>query len=137
VGGGSLLCRTQAPDEFWHFSTEVIGMRWSEVDLENKVWTIPAKRTKQHREHRVPLSDRVVELLAQQRKVSAGEYVWQKSKRPITGKPVYLYLTKTMKVPVTLHGFRTSFRIWAEKKARLPGANLRESNPHTDTEIEP
>lgn len=35
---------------------EVTGMRWSEIDWANKVWTIPGERTKNGRAHSVPLS---------------------------------------------------------------------------------
>ena len=42
---------------------EVIGARWSEVDLDGKVWTIPADRMKAKKEHRVPLSSRVIQIL--------------------------------------------------------------------------
>ena len=36
---------------------EVIGARWSEIDMAEAVWTVPADRMKAAREHRVPLSD--------------------------------------------------------------------------------
>jgi integrase len=36
---------------------QVLGARWSEIDLTAKVWTVPADRMKAGREHRVPLSD--------------------------------------------------------------------------------
>jgi integrase len=88
-------------------SSEVVGMRWSEVDFDAKLWTIPASRTKAAREHRVPLSDRAMALLIQRRKVSDGEHVW-----PIGIKAIYL-LTKNIAVGVTVHGFRSSFRDWA------------------------
>ena len=45
-------------------SVEVTGMLWSEVDLRNRVWTIPGLRMKSGREHRVPLSDRAMTILA-------------------------------------------------------------------------
>jgi integrase len=44
-------------------SVEVTGMPWDEVDLRNRVWTIPGSRMKSGREHRVPLSDRAVAIL--------------------------------------------------------------------------
>jgi integrase len=43
----------------------VIGAEWSEIDLEAKLWTIPADRMKGRRQHRVPLSDRALEILAE------------------------------------------------------------------------
>ena len=94
---------------------EVTGMQWSEI--ENKIWTIPADRTKRNRSHRVPLSQRAVALLEQQRERSTGEFVWQTTKgKPIANKTIYLYVVRTMKVPVTVHGFRASFRTWARAK---------------------
>ena len=44
-------------------TSELTGATWGEVDLRAKVWTVPAERMKKRREHRVPLSDRVVEIL--------------------------------------------------------------------------
>jgi integrase len=41
----------------------VIGLRWDEIDFAHKVWTVPAKRMKAGREHRVPLSDRALAVL--------------------------------------------------------------------------
>ena len=44
-------------------TSEVIGARWSEIDIGTKVWTVPAERMKAGREHRVPLSTRALEIL--------------------------------------------------------------------------
>ncbi|MDZ7753866.1 MAG: integrase arm-type DNA-binding domain-containing protein [Gammaproteobacteria bacterium] len=44
-------------------SGEVLGARWDEVDLDQKVWTIPAERMKANRPHRVPLPEDAVTLL--------------------------------------------------------------------------
>ena len=44
-------------------SGEVLGARWSEIDLEKKIWVVPANRMKAGREHRVPLSGRAVSIL--------------------------------------------------------------------------
>jgi integrase len=42
---------------------EVIGARWDEIDMGEKIWIVPAQRMKGGREHRVPLSARVIEIL--------------------------------------------------------------------------
>jgi integrase len=95
-------------------ANEVAKMRWEEIDWEQKVWTVPASRTKTAREHRVPLSHRALVLLKQQLQVSKGDYVWKSHKgRPIDGHALYVYLRRHMEVPVTIHGFRSSFRDWA------------------------
>lgn len=42
---------------------ELIGARWEEFDLDNALWVIPSHRTKMRREHYIPLSVQVVEIL--------------------------------------------------------------------------
>ena len=46
-------------------SGETRGATWSEIDLEARMWTIPAERMKAGAEHRVPLSDAAMDVLAQ------------------------------------------------------------------------
>jgi integrase len=95
-------------------TNEVIGMRWQEIDWEQKIWTVPAARTKAAREHRVPLSGRTLELLKLQFQSAKGDYAWGGRKgRPINNRVLYRYLIRSMEVPVTIHGFRSSFRDWA------------------------
>ena len=57
-------------------SGEILGMRWPEVDLDKKIWTVPANRMKAGREHRVPLSGRAVSILRQLAKLKAGDFVF-------------------------------------------------------------
>ena len=58
-------------------SGEVLGGRWDELDLTERVWTVPATRMKGGREHRVPLSSRALQILKgmQTRKVSDKEWL--------------------------------------------------------------
>jgi integrase len=102
---------------------EAVGMRFSEIDWQERVWTVPAERMKAGRVHRVPLCDRAMALLHKQRGSNAfglepdpaGYYVWpgRNGVGPVTGKSVYKYLTQTMGVKATVHGFRSSFRTWS------------------------
>jgi integrase len=65
---------------------EVIGARWSEIDVVNGIWTIPAERMKARRDHRVPLAPRAVELLARAKHLSdGGEFVFRGR---LAGKPL-------------------------------------------------
>jgi hypothetical protein len=57
-------------------SGEVYGATWGEIDLEDRVWVIPAARMKAAREHRVPLCDRAVEIVGQLASVKVGEFVF-------------------------------------------------------------
>jgi integrase len=83
---------------------EVLGAQWGEFDLTNRTWTVPAPRTKRFREHRIPLGDRAVEILDGLPR--DGQRVFTASR---TGM---LELLQTMR-PVTVHGFRSTFRDWA------------------------
>ena len=53
-------------------SAEVRGAVWSEIDLDKATWVIPAHRMKAAREHRVPLSKRAIQVLAEARRYSDG-----------------------------------------------------------------
>ena len=55
---------------------EVIGARWSEIDLPGKVWTIPASRMKASREHRVPLTSAAVAVLKQMEAIRQSDFVF-------------------------------------------------------------
>ena len=57
-------------------SGEKLGMRWPEIDLEKKIWTVPADRMKAGREHRVPVSPRAVAILRQLEKLKTGDFVF-------------------------------------------------------------
>ncbi|MDE0691807.1 MAG: integrase arm-type DNA-binding domain-containing protein [Gammaproteobacteria bacterium] len=54
-------------------SGEVRNARWEEIDRDGAVWTIPAERMKNGREHRVPLSDRALEVLDEARELAVAE----------------------------------------------------------------
>jgi integrase len=103
---------------------EVLGAPWSELDMAAKVWTIPAARMKGDRDHRVPLSARVLEILGELPR--AGVYVFPD--RFGTGKPisddVMLRLLCRMgrggPGDITVHGFRSTFRDWAAETTAYP-----------------
>src|SRR5437763_4987767 len=55
---------------------EVIGARWDEVNLVERLWVIPAGRMKGGREHRVPLSDPAVAILRDMAAIRLGDFVF-------------------------------------------------------------
>jgi integrase len=99
---------------------EIIGARWHEIDLAEKVWAIPASRMKSGREHRVPLS---AEALAMLNKVSKGEpedYVFAgRNKRPLSNMAQLMVLRRMERADLTAHGFRSSFRDWAAERTNF------------------
>lgn len=95
-------------------SGEALGARWSEVDLDAKVWTVPKERMKADREHRVPLSERALEILAEVKKLGSADLVFpgERPRKPLSNTSM-LMLLRRMKMDITAHGFRSSFRDWA------------------------
>jgi len=102
-------------------SGEILGMGWSEVDLDKKIWTVPANRMKAGREHRVPLSERAVAILRQLADIKTGDFVYpgQRKNRRLSNMAIFMMLRR-MKADVTVHGFRSSFRDWAGNESHFP-----------------
>jgi integrase len=100
-------------------SGEVRGLTWAEVDLGTGVWTVPAARMKGGREHRVPLSDPAVSLLRSLPAGRPGDLVFPGLKGPLSDMSLSAVLRR-MKVPVTVHGFRSCFRDWVSERTNYP-----------------
>jgi integrase len=99
---------------------EVLGAKWAEIDLDAKVWIIPAERMKAGREHRVPLSDRALSVL--EALPREGDFVFpgQRPDRPIIHTAM-LELVHVMRgKSATVHGFRSTFRDWAAEQTAYP-----------------
>jgi integrase len=103
-------------------TSEVLKAEWSEFpDLEIKrTWIIPPERMKTRSEHRVPVSDRFLELLRRQKEYSPeGKFVFTGYKRyqPLADKSMLILLKKSMgRKNVTVHGFRSAFRVWCAER---------------------
>lgn len=97
-------------------SGEVLGALWDEIDLEKKIWTVPANRMKAGREHRVPLSPRALEILKAIPKAEAATYVFcgPTPEKPLSAMAMAMLLRR-MKSQITVHGFRSTFRDWASE----------------------
>ena len=101
---------------------ETIGATWPEIDLEAKVWTVPADRMKAGKDHRVPLSNRVVEILRDLPREKGSPYVFPssaKAKAPLSNMAM-LELVRGMRPGLTVHGFRSTFKDWASEETRYP-----------------
>ncbi|SMB89286.1 Integrase [Pasteurella testudinis DSM 23072] len=95
--------------------SEIIGAQWSEIDLYNRVWTIPAHRMKMGIEQRIPITEPMVNLLYEQKKYSHNEYIFSSvNKNNRCGhvhksSPSILIYSLGYKGKQTIHGFRTTF----------------------------
>lgn len=102
-------------------SGEALAARWDEIDLDRKIWTVPAERTKAAREHRVPLADRALAILDEMKAARTGDDVFPglKPKRPLSNM-AFEMLLRRIDSPFTAHGFRSSFRDWAGNETHFP-----------------
>lgn len=102
-------------------SSEARGVRWSEIDLDTAIWTIPADRMKAKREHRVPLSDEAIVVLKTARTVAIRQnnFVFPSPSKHgyVTEAAIRKVMASTIAAPFTIHGFRTTFRNWATDKS--------------------
>jgi integrase len=98
-------------------SGEVLGATWDEVDIDARVWLIPASRMKAGREHRVPLSARAMAILDRMAGIRTGDLVFagQRRRRPLSKTALSRLVTGA-----TVHGFRSAFRDWCGNETSFP-----------------
>ena len=102
---------------------EVIGVKWDEIDLARKTWTVPASRMKAHREHRVPLSDQAAKIIEQMQKAKHSDYVFPggREDQPLSNAAMLALLKRRMgRADLTVHGFRSTFRDWTAEQSNFP-----------------
>jgi integrase len=104
---------------------EVIGATWAEIDLRAGLWTVPVERMKAGREHRVPLTDAVLDVLkavVAMRDDPAGGWVFPggKSGKPLSNTSMIMLLRRMKRPDLTVHGFRSSFRDWCAEATNHP-----------------
>lgn len=118
-------------------SNESREAKWSEFDFGNAVWIIPAERMKMRREHRVPLSDRAIEVLKNVPRLQNCDLVFPSSKLTPLSDMTLSAVIKRMHASqlenglhgyfdvrqnrvATVHGFRSTFRDWSSERKRVP-----------------
>lgn len=113
----TILCATR--------TGETLNATWSEIDIENGIWTIPATRMKAGREHRIPLSTEAIALLKSLSRFEHNAHIFPGAKR---GKPLsqmaMLEKLRGMRdgTGLTVHGFRSTFRDWIADTTVIPDA---------------
>jgi len=112
-----------------------IGAKWPEIDLDAKVWTVPAKRagTKLTKDHRVPLPDRAIEILAALPREVGNDHVFVGA---IAGNGLsnmaMLELLRGIKGDdLTVHGFRSAFKDWSAEATAYPNIVSEMALAHT------
>ncbi|VTU36245.1 tyrosine-type recombinase/integrase [Variovorax sp. PBL-E5] len=119
-------------------SGEVRGARWPEIDLQAKVWTVPAERMKAKKEHRVALSKQAVTLLKALPKIEGTDLLFpgRKVEQPLSDMSLTACMRRMgfrdaegrMCVP---HGCRSTFRDWAAERTNYPREMAEMALAHT------
>jgi integrase len=112
-------------------SGEVLNATWDEIDLEGGLWVIPARRMKAGKEHRVPLTEPMIEVLESLPRLSEYVFPGQGAGRPLSGMAMLMLMRKMEFGHYVPHGFRSSFRDWAEEQANYPIRVVEKALAHT------
>ena len=98
-------------------TSETLEAQWPEINFDDGLWTVPAARMKMKREHAVPLSDRVLEILNElyPNRTSDKGYVFPGARpnRPLSNMSMNMLLRRMKIENATTHGFRSTFRDYA------------------------
>ncbi|RYH07742.1 site-specific integrase [Tropicimonas sp. IMCC6043] len=102
-------------------SGEVRMAHWDEIDMDTATWEVPAERMKMQRPHRVPLSGRAMEILGEAAKLRDGSgLVFPSVRGKALSDMTLSKLVKELGFDADIHGFRTSFRTWAQERTNYP-----------------
>ena len=101
---------------------EALGARWDEINLENKIWTVPASRMKAGREHRVPMSTAALTIVKRLKTIRQNDFVFpgERRNRPLSNMSMLMMLRRMGREDLTVHGFRSTFRDWAAEQTNFP-----------------
>jgi integrase len=108
-------------------TNEVVGARWSEIDLKNATWTVPPGRMKGGVEHKVMFAPEVIDLLQHLARDGDGDgflFIGSRAGAGLNPKSLHRMLAR-LKIDAVPHGFRSSFSDWAH-----------ECTPHSNHSIE-
>ncbi|WP_424032730.1 tyrosine-type recombinase/integrase [Methylocella sp.] len=114
-------------------SGEVLGARWVEISFDKALWAVPATRMKAGREHRVPLSNRALAILAELAEAKTGEFIFagQRAGKPLSSMAMEMLLRRLSAANVTVHGFRSAFRDWCGEATSFPREVAEAALSHT------
>jgi integrase len=112
---------------------EVIGARWAEINVAERVWTIPAERMKAGKEHRVPLSDAAMTIIEAMAALRSSDYVFAGASagRPLSNMTMLMLLRRMGRGALTVHGFRSTFSDWCAERTAYPSEVREMALAHT------
>jgi len=111
-------------------TNESIGAVWSEINLKDKVWTIPADRMKAEREHSIPLSSNAMSIINDMAAIRTNDYVFPSTKKGLSNMAMLAVLKRMDRADITVHGFRSTFRDWSAEETNYPNHVLEMALAH-------
>ena len=112
-------------------TSEVLLAKRSEIDLDARMWTVPAKRMKSRKEHRVPLSDSVIAIVKAMPAGSGFIFPGARKGRPLSDKSLRNVLDRMgIRDQVTTHGMRSTFRDWGSEMTQYQNELLEMAIAH-------
>lgn len=101
---------------------EVIGATWDEINISERLWTIPAVRMKSGLAHRVPLSKAALKIIESMKAVRVGDWVFPGTTvaQPLSNMSLLKLLSRMGRGDLTVHGFRSTFRNWCAECTNFP-----------------
>jgi integrase len=117
---------------------EVLGATWEEIDIEAKTWTIPANRMKMKEPHKVPLSARAIEILELARQFNDSKIVFpgRYAGHSLSQMALLMTLRRMGHADLTAHGFRATFKTWAQETTKTDHLVIEASMAHAVKGIE-
>jgi integrase len=113
-------------------SSEVLGATWEEIDFDNATWVVPAARMKSRREHRIPLSPPVMDLLNELHTEDGTPYLFIGPKTGARLSEMALSaVLRRLGRSETVHGCRSSFSDWAHERSTHSNHEIELSLAHT------
>lgn len=112
-------------------TSETLGARWAEIDLEKKVWTVPSDRMKTGVQHRVPLTKDAIKVLDRGRQEATlisgreplpNDFVFPRGSptERLSNMAMSMLLRRMGVKDASVHGFRSTFRDWAGQETEFP-----------------
>ena len=114
-------------------TSEVLKSKFEEFDLENRIWTIPFQNMKARKVHKIPLSNEVIKIINYMRRKHNHPFVFPNTylSKPLSnGAMLNLLKTKFSELKITVHGFRSTFRTWAEEENKYQHYVIKFSQAH-------
>jgi len=118
-------------------SGSVRKAEWSEIDLNNRLWVIPAEHTKARQEHRVPLQEQAIKLLKSLPLMAGTSIVFPSPRGKALSDMALSQFMRGMRERAELtvkgvpHGFRSTFRDWAAEQTNYPDELRKAASGHT------